>query len=110
MSAGVLGRRLGVSAQAVYALEASEADGHIRLDSMRRAADALDCVLVYALLPKEGLDATVRRQATRVVEAQLRSTSWTMALEDQRATTDDEVVQRQIEQVISSGQQWRSES
>lgn len=38
-----LSRRLGVSQQTLAGLEQSEANGSIRLESLRKLADALDC-------------------------------------------------------------------
>lgn len=49
-----ISRRLGVSKQSVARLEANEADGSITLRSLRRAAEAMDCYVVYAVLPKAG--------------------------------------------------------
>ncbi len=45
-------KRLGVRPQSVDGLEKSEANGSIKLDTLRRAAEELDCTLVYALVPK----------------------------------------------------------
>jgi predicted DNA-binding mobile mystery protein A len=46
-----LAKRLGVKQPSVTALEQSEAKGTIELATLRRVAEALDCVLVYALVP-----------------------------------------------------------
>ena len=48
-----------------------------------KAAEALDCQLVYAIVPKDSLDATVRKQARKAAEARLRRISHTMSLEAQ---------------------------
>ena len=42
---------MGVTQPTVQRLELSEAEGAIQLKSLRRAAEALDCDLVYALVP-----------------------------------------------------------
>lgn len=52
MSTSQLARRLGVSQPSVVALEQSEAKGSIELATLRRVAAALDCTLVYALIPQ----------------------------------------------------------
>jgi predicted DNA-binding mobile mystery protein A len=82
-----LARRLGVSDQAVAQLERSELDGRIRLDSLRRVAEAMDCRLVYAFVPTDSLDAIVDRRAQIVVERDLGRARHTMTVEDQ--TVDD---------------------
>src|SRR5215217_7999866 len=52
MSAADLAERMGVTQSTVARLESSERDGRIQLDTLQRAADALDCDLVYALVPR----------------------------------------------------------
>jgi len=47
-------RRLKVSKWDVYGLEKSEQQWRIMLGTLRRAAEAMDCDLVYALVPREG--------------------------------------------------------
>lgn len=76
-------RRLGVSPQSVDALENSEAGGSIKLDTLRRAAEALDCTLVYALVPNSPLEATVRARARRIALRDLGRVAHTMKLEAQ---------------------------
>jgi hypothetical protein len=43
----------------------------------------MDCVLVYAVVPRDSLAATVERQARKVAEEQHAYTAHTMLLEDQ---------------------------
>ncbi len=49
-----LGRRMGVAKGQVLRLEESEQRGHVRISTLRRAAEAMGCELVYALVPSEG--------------------------------------------------------
>ncbi len=84
MTTRQLASRMGVSQPSVVKLEQSEANGTVQLATLRRAADALNCDLVYALVPREGsLEQTVltqaRHRATSLVDAVDRS----MELEDQ---------------------------
>lgn len=90
MTSAQLARRLGVSQPRVIAIEQAEAKGSITLDSLERAAHALDCRLVYALVPREPLDALVEERAARLAEKRLGSTRHTMALEAQAVDTADE--------------------
>ena len=82
MTGGQLGRRLGMTAQAVVSLERSEASGKIQLNTLRRAAEAMDCVLVYALVPNTSLNEMVDRRARELALRALRRVSHSMALED----------------------------
>jgi predicted DNA-binding mobile mystery protein A len=54
VSAGELGRRLGVSRQLPLQFERAEAADTITLKSLRAVAAALGCELVYALVPRDG--------------------------------------------------------
>jgi Fic-DOC domain mobile mystery protein B/predicted DNA-binding mobile mystery protein A len=64
MSGVDLARRLGVKPPRVVEMEKSELDGAITLKVLARAADAMGCSLVYALIPRAGsLEQTLRNQA-----------------------------------------------
>ena len=65
MTTRQMGQRLGVSAAAVSQLEKSERQGTIQLDTLRRAADALDCSLFYVLVPRNSLEATLSGAALK---------------------------------------------
>jgi predicted DNA-binding mobile mystery protein A len=93
MSTVQLGRRLGVTRQTVLSLERLELDDGIRLSSLRRAAEAMDCHLVYAFVPHASLEDSVQRQATRVAAAELGRVNQTMLLEAQ-GVDDDEADQQ----------------
>ena len=100
MPRSTLASRLGISDQAVAQLERSELDGRIRLDSLRRAAEALDCRLVYALVPNDTLEAVVDRRARVVVDRDLQRTRHTMAIEDQ--TVDEALVELLAEEMLEA--------
>ena len=89
MSGTHLGARLGVSQQAIADLERSEQRETIRLDTLRRAADALDCDLVYALVPRTSLDEAVRQQAKRRAARLVDAASHQSRLEDQEVSSED---------------------
>jgi predicted DNA-binding mobile mystery protein A len=63
MSSSELAARLGVSQSWIPALERNEVDGSIKLETLERAADALGCELVYALVPRTSLAEAVEQQA-----------------------------------------------
>ncbi|MHB1247772.1 MAG: mobile mystery protein A [Sulfuriferula sp.] len=94
MTTTQLAKRLGVSQPRVVGIEQAEAKGAITLDSLERAAHALDCRLVYALVPRKPLDALVEERAERLAEKQLASARHTMVLEAQTVDTRDEDEQR----------------
>ena len=90
MTTTQLGRRLGVSQPTALGLEKSEESKSITLESLERAARALDCRLVYALVPRESLEAIVQNRARDVARKRLSSIGHSMALEDQRVEDADE--------------------
>jgi len=88
MSGVQFAKRLGVSPQRVATLEKAEVAGAVTIRSMRQAAEALDCVFVYALVPRSSMKDTVRRQALEVARERLKHTSHTMLLEDQQLSKE----------------------
>jgi predicted DNA-binding mobile mystery protein A len=79
MSSAQLARRLGVKQPSVIAIEQSEAKGTIQLATLRRVAAAMDCTLVYALVPNRPLETIVHDRA----RARLRAVEHSMLLEQQ---------------------------
>ena len=108
MSAVALASRMGISNPAVFALERTERQGTIRLDTLRRAAEAMDCTLVYALIPNQALEQTVHEQAGRIVDAQLQRVDQTMTLEDQSVAMPAEAREDLIDQVLGRRGLWSS--
>lgn len=87
MSTAQLAARLKVSQPSVVSLEQSEAEGTMELATLRHVADALDCDVVYALLPRKPLEAQVRERARRLAERRLASVGQSMLLEDQAVSS-----------------------
>jgi len=83
MSAAAFARRLGMTPVGVRKLESAEASDAITLASLRKLAQALDCELQYALVPRNSLLQQVRDRAEIVARERLRPIAHSMALEDQ---------------------------
>lgn len=83
MTTGQFAKRLGVAQPRVAVLERAEANEVVTLKSLRQAAEALDCVFVYALVPKAPLEEVVKARARQIAEQQLARTDQTMRLENQ---------------------------
>jgi predicted DNA-binding mobile mystery protein A len=83
MSQAALAQRLNITPGAVAQLEAAEREGGITINRLIDAARALDCELVYALVPRKTLDDTVRAQARAIVARDFGYVESTMTLEDQ---------------------------
>ena len=96
MSATALGRRMGMTGNGVRKLESAEAQQVITLASLRKLANALDCELVYAMVPRKPLAEQLLDRALTVAGEQLRSVSHSMALEDQAVKGQPQQVQREL--------------
>lgn len=84
-----LAKRLGVKQPSVVAIEQSEAKGTIELATLRRVAEALDCTLVYALVPNKPLETIVRERACAFARRRGGPVEHSMLLEDQKVTAKD---------------------
>lgn len=85
MTTSQLAERMGIQQSGVSLLEKREADGKVTLETLERAARALNCELVYALVPQESLEKIVDEQAAFSAAVLMRKTTHTMALEQQAA-------------------------
>lgn len=83
MTTTQLARRLGVSPSRAVRLQQDEAEDAITLRKLRETAAALDCTLVYALVPNQPLDDMILARAKKLADASLDRVAHSMALEDQ---------------------------
>ena len=100
MSGVQLAARMKVRPQTVEALEKSEASGSVQLSTLRRAAQALDCTLVYALVPNSSLEQAVKARARKIALSDLARVAHTMKLEAQE--TGRAGIEERIEEYIRS--------
>jgi len=89
MSTAQLAKRLGIRQPSLVALEQSEAKATIELATLRRVAEALDCTLVYALVPNKPLETTVRDRARAFARRRRGPVEHSMLLEDQKVMAKD---------------------
>ena len=85
MPLSFVAKNLGLSTQAIHQLEQSEAEENISLKNLRRLAEAINCELHYALIPKQkSLKKTVEKQALIKAQAIVGNVDATMSLEGQK--------------------------
>lgn len=89
MSSRQLAARMGLKQPTIAALEKSEEMDTVSLKTLRQAAEALNCQLVYALVPKATLEETVNARARALAEEQLARMHHTMQLENQALREPD---------------------
>ena len=104
-----LGQRMGVGEKRVMQLERGEANGKLTVESLSRAAEALDCELVVALLPRRALEQTVNDRRMQLAASWLESrVVHTMAMENQAVSLRDLPSQlvREVEQLFPDERLW----
>jgi predicted DNA-binding mobile mystery protein A len=83
----------------VNELEHHERKGSITLETMRRAAEALDADFVYAIIPRNSLREMVSARARDVARQRILPISKSMALEEQGLTQAQ--IARQIDELAN---------
>lgn len=85
----------------IASLEKTEAEYRITIGKLREVAEAMDCQLVYALVPKLGtLEDLVGERARQKATRNVRSVEHTMTLEDQAVGRVDEKIQEHTKRIL----------
>ena len=101
MTQAELAAILQINQKSLHALEISEAQTKIRLESLEKVADALDCDLVYALVPRDTLHSHYRNRARKIMSARIRSVENTMELENQAMKFSQNYIEEQTDKLIA---------
>lgn len=102
MTAKQLSQRLGTSAAGVIQMEEREPSKKVTLESLERAANAMECRLIYAIVPKEpntSLESIIEKKAREAAARILQEVSHTMRLEAQGTSADD--LRKEIERIAN---------
>jgi predicted DNA-binding mobile mystery protein A len=97
-----LADRVGVGHGSINQLEKREPKKRVTLESLENAARAMDCKVVYAIVPQESgatLDDIIRNRAVAAASKILKEVSHTMKLEAQG--TSDKQVQNEIKRIAN---------
>src|SRR5271163_4132300 len=101
VSSGELARRLGTSPQLPLQMEKAEAEDRITLKSLRAAANALDCDLVYALVPRaDTMQKLIEGRARADAQKHVIGVEHSMALENQAVGNIDEAVEAETRRIV----------
>jgi predicted DNA-binding mobile mystery protein A len=95
-----LAQRLNVKQPSIVAVEQSEEKGTIELATLRRVAEALDCRVIYALVPNKPLDKIVRERARVFLEKRQAAVEHSMLLEDQKVDRSEQDVEALIDELV----------
>jgi predicted DNA-binding mobile mystery protein A len=104
MTAAQLARRLQLSAAAVTQMERKERPGEITIKQLNKAAAALNCRVVYALVPEKRVEELVEARVKRKAEALLSRVNASMPLENQGLSDKErgEALQQKINTMIDN--------
>ncbi len=90
MTTAQLARRMGVSQPRITELEHAEIGDKVTLGTLRRAAEAMNCTLVYAIIPvKSSLEETLLDRARHKAAKILGDVNHTMVLENQNLAQEE---------------------
>jgi predicted DNA-binding mobile mystery protein A len=104
VSSGELAQRLQANRSLASQQEKAEVDDRITLRSLRACADALDCDLVYAFVPRGAtIEETLAGRARAAASHTVRRVEHSMALEDQASGNVEQAVDAQSRRVRQSG-------
>lgn len=104
VSTGELAERLHSSRNLAPQQEKAEMDDRITLRSLRACADALDCDLVYAFVPRGAtVEETIATRARAAASKTVRRVEHSMALEDQASGNVDQAIDAHSRRIRQSG-------
>jgi predicted DNA-binding mobile mystery protein A len=106
-SSSDLARICGLSPRTITQAERREVEGKISLSTLKKMAEAMDCDLIYSLVPRKSIKETIEIKAREKAIIRLKEAGLHMKLEDQKA---DSNIHDQIEALalkfIENGDVW----
>jgi len=114
MSSYSLAKRLGCSRENIVALERREKNGTVTLKTLDEVAQAMNCKLVYCLLPMKPLDQILEEQAMLIAKKRISIVNHSMSLEQQGLTPqqlkqqEDDLVQELLQGKL--GNLWKEDN
>ncbi len=103
MSSHALAKRMGCSQANIASIEKRERSRTISLQTLDQVAKAMNCTLVYYLVPEKPLNQLLEDQARRVAKRQIKLINHSMKLEQQGLTKkqikqqEDDLVQELLQ-------------
>ena len=97
-----LAKKLGVKQPRVFKIEKEESS--LSLNSLQEVADALNCKLVYALVPKTNLEEMAYNQARKKAMKIMAEVTHNMALENQAPIHDKIEMEDMIQEFLNGSQ------
>ena len=89
MTSRQLAQRMDLAPSSLYQLERQETSGKINLQNLKKAAEAMNCHLVYAFVPYQPLEETIKEQAQKKAKEIVMSSHLQMEFEDQAVSQEE---------------------
>lgn len=105
----IISKRSGLSKAEIFRIERQEAGGKVQLDTLRRLAQAMDCELHYAIVPRKKVDELISEKAYEAAVRIVSEMSTHMKLEMQglsKRQIDDQVLMVQNQLLSMSSQSF----
>jgi predicted DNA-binding mobile mystery protein A len=98
-----LAERVGRKPNTVLDLQAREAAQTVQLNTLRELAEAMDCELLYAIVPRKPLAVMLEERARTVALRTVRRTGHSMALERQALGVKEQerAIEREVDRLLS---------
>ena len=102
-----LASRAGLALPTIAQAERREAEGRITIETLRRLADAMECELVYAFVPKDDIAELLRKKAMEKARRTILKADTHMSLEDQKVTEELQFrIEMLAEKLLEKGKVW----
>ncbi len=98
MSLTQLAARVGVAQSSLSGSIKLEEEGRISVHKLREIADALECDLVYAFVPRKKIEDIIQDQATKKTRSLMKQSGSHMELEDQTVRLDQDARLKELSQ------------
>ena len=104
MTGEQLAKRLNINKQRVSRIEHDEKLGKVKIETLRNVAEAMDCVFVYAFVPRDSLDQTVKGQAEEIAKKRMARSNQMMRLEKQELSEAEKAkaMQTIIDEIVET--------
>ncbi|MDR1169029.1 MAG: mobile mystery protein A [Heliobacteriaceae bacterium] len=89
MTTSQLAKRMGITQPRIAKIEDNESN--LKISTLEKAAEALNCKLVYMLIPNEPLEEMVQKRAKKKAMALLKKVNQNMELENQGIDTQEQL-------------------
>ena len=104
MTGEQLAKRLNINKQRVSRIEHDEKLGKVKIETLRNLAEAMDCVFIYAFVPRDSLEQTVKERAEVIAKKRMARSNQMMRLEKQELSEAEKIkaIQNLIDEIVET--------